>query len=516
MCDVVAVVPVFVTTGAVLLPSLIAVMATIGALLVRPRQLYRLCLSHRRATFLVICGIAILFTGIHFVSKASLRLHRPQAAMDNRIGWEAVAKRIIAAEAAGLPALPSSSGFPATQVAQTTAPSEGGAKRSLQLVWKFAPPQTMFMGKPIITRDRIYTAACQVDLGGYTGMLACLNRRTGLPLWQITQLQGEYLRPFFSSPALTADEKYLIVGQGFHEDKDCSLLCIEAASGKLHWAVKTPLHIESSPAVAGDTVVVGVGAIEDPTGASDRDPGFVLAVRISDGRVLWRERVVDPESSPAIAADGSVYIGSGVNGNAVVALRHEQDEELQRQNLKRLLWRAPTGQPMTGPITLWEDLVMAGGGNGDIVHSNEHAQGVVVALNRQSGAIVWQTALPDAVLGRVVPFERTLLCPVRNGEVIALDSGKGQIRWRTRISGDAPILSACCVQSGCIYAVSSDGYLAVLKASDGAMLAKTRLNDEGNGGSGLTVSSPQVVDGQVIVGSETGGLRCLHAWTNRN
>jgi outer membrane protein assembly factor BamB len=105
--------------------------------------------------------------------------------------------------------------------------------------------------------------------------LACLDGETGKPLWQTTEVKGEGpqtqnsvfgnpapLRPFFSSPAVTQDGKYLVIGQGLHEDRDCSLLCFDASTGQLRWAVKTPLHIESSPAIAGDVAVVGAGAVE--------------------------------------------------------------------------------------------------------------------------------------------------------------------------------------------------------------------------------------------------------------
>jgi hypothetical protein len=41
------------------------------------------------------------------------------------------------------------------------------------------------------------------------------------------------------------------------------------------------------------------------------------------------------------------------------------------------------------------------------------------------------------------------------------------------------------------------------------MLKKTSLNDQSKPGTGLTLSTPRVTGGRVMVGSETGGLRCL-------
>ena len=61
----------------------------------------------------------------------------------------------------------------------------------------------MFLSGPAVAGKRVFAAGCQTDLGGYTGLLACIDSETGKPLWQVTQVAGEDLRPFFSSPALT-------------------------------------------------------------------------------------------------------------------------------------------------------------------------------------------------------------------------------------------------------------------------------------------------------------------------
>ena len=50
--------------------------------------------------------------------------------------------------------------------------------------------------------------------------------------------------------------------------------------------------------------------VEGPDGKAVSDPGFVLGVRISDGRLLWKQPVNDPESSPAIDESGMVFSGS--------------------------------------------------------------------------------------------------------------------------------------------------------------------------------------------------------------
>jgi outer membrane protein assembly factor BamB len=414
----------------------------------------------------------------------------------------------VSASAAESPAYPAASSA-LSRISSRCFYTGGPAPLQLTPIWSYKPEDTLFLGHPRVVGNHVYAAGSQSDLGGYTGLLACLDAETGKTLWQIHEMEGEFLLPFFSSPAVTEDGQYLVIGQGLHSDRDCSLLCFNAETGQLHWRVQTPLHIESSPAIIGDIAVVGAGAIEGANGRALGDPGFCLAVRISDGQELWRYPVNDPESSPAVDEQGRVYIGSGRNGNAVVALRSDSPQALQAQGLDRLIWRRPVTQPITGPITLAGRVVIACGGNSSMVHSHRDAQGLVVALDRETGAIIWQSEFKDAVLGGIAHHDTTLICPVRTGEVVALALEDGHERWRTRINGEVPVLAGCAFTGTHVYAVSSDGYLVVLDAQDGRLLERVYLNDRACPGSGLSLSAPQINAGRVLVGSETGGLRCL-------
>jgi outer membrane protein assembly factor BamB len=513
-----AVVPIFTSAGAALLPTILTVLASIAAIVLKPRELVGLCRRHPMAIGVWAGAIAL---GLVFTTwlLASGMPFRPAASSDPRTAircdWAKVAEGIIAQERAGK--APTSS----AEDAHSDAPLvlgrdfnrcffDGGLSPvNLKQQWSFRPEETMFISSPTVAGKRIFTAGCQSDLGGYTGLLACIDLETGKPLWQITQVGDEVLRPFFSSPALTQDGKYLVIGQGLHADQDCSLLCFDAATGRFQWAVKSSLHIESSPVIYKDMAIVGAGAIEGPDGKATGDPGYVIAVRIADGRELWRQSVNDPESSPAVDSQGTVYIGSGFNGNAIVAIRSDSDEVLRNKNLDRIVWRTPVAQPVTCAISLCDDLVIAGEGNSDVVHSNKNAKGLVVALQRDTGKIRWQRSFDDGVLGQIACRDGILICPSRTGEVTALAVNDGRVLWRAPISGNAPVLAGCAFTGRRVYAVSSDGYLAVLDAKDGKVLEKMYLNDQGKPGAGLMLSSPFVAQGRVIVGSETGGLHCL-------
>ena len=526
-----AVVPIVVNAGAAVLPAVVAAMASFAVILLKPRELMRLLRRRKLAAGAVAGGLVVLVAGLCWWHSRSSVQHsrRNEAEQSGHVDWAKVAEDIIARErlrqsgailagtasgSSGELATaphPIDSGFQPLGGGDYSRTLATGGQSPVGLIpaWSFHPEATVFFCDPVIIGNRIYAAGCQPDLGAYTGLLTCLDLDTGKPIWQKTDDANGPLRPFFSSPTLSKDGKYLFIGQGLHQDRDCSLLCYDTATGEQVWAVKTPLHVESSPAVFGDIVVVGAGAIEGADGKAAGDPGFVLAVHIPDGKTLWKQPVNDPESSPAIGDNGIVYIGSGLNGQAVVAIRSDTDEELQKKKLNRVAWRTAVGQPMLGPITLAGQAVIAAGGNGDMVHSSSNPQGLVVALNQQDGKILWQASLPDAVLGSVASLDGKLICPVRNGEVVALAAGDGSVLWRARVSGQAPVLAGCAATKDRIYAVSNDGYLVALSTADGQVLEKFYLNDQSQPGTGLSMSSPQVVGNRIIVGSESGGLRCV-------
>ena len=83
-----------------------------------------------------------------------------------------------------------------------------------------------------------------------------------------------------------------------------------------------------------------------------------------------------------------MYIGSGFNGNAIVALRGESDDDLNARHLDRVRWRTAAPYPITDAVTLSGDLAIVGGGNSDYVYAAPRPAGVVMALDRKSGELL--------------------------------------------------------------------------------------------------------------------------------
>jgi len=524
MDDILAVVPIFVNVGAAVFPAVIAALGSILGVLFRPRELLRLSIHRPVAAMFVlvvlsgVSGLAIMFFGLTPVAS--------QRRADRRIDWNEVALRIIARNENAVhrgattgPAVVKTTGPFIFRGGPSRCGYDGGpvpAKLAPRPFYK--PPDAMCLASPAVIGRRVFGATATMDPTGIYGSIFCIDAGSGKEKWVIDCYkdpdsgQEVMFKGFFSSPAVTADGKYLVIGQGLHDDVDCSLLCLRTDDGKLHWRIKTPLHIEGSPAILGDLVVAGAGAIEGPDDRPIGDPGFVFGARISGGkgRELWRWPVKDPESSPVISSDGICYIGSGVGGCELVALRTGTDADLESAGLKRSVWRVATPYPATGAVTLHGDRVIIGCGRGNYIQADPNPAGAVIAFDRHSGRQVWKAPMPDAVLGAVAADGGKVICPVRNGEVVALNLSDGAVLWRRRVNDTSPVLAGPALAGPMVYAVSRDGYMALIDAQSGRAVDKHFLDDRANPGErGLSLSSPVVAGGWLYVGSETGGLRCF-------
>ncbi|MFQ3671457.1 MAG: PQQ-binding-like beta-propeller repeat protein [Verrucomicrobiia bacterium] len=519
-----AVVPILVTGGAAILPAILAAVAGFIALLFKPRELWRACKRYPGRLAGVVGGLIALGLLIPWV----MSLFEPGGGENRRpdrlaaseavsgTDWSAVALEILARQQRGavvpvtleMPPVVEAEGGQALMFRRNSSRlgGDGPSPVKLREVWSYRVGNAMWLSSPLVRNGRVYAAYTLLDPPRSFGGVVCLDASTGREIWMTETLDRagqQDMQGFFSSPALTADGKNLLIGQGLHYDKDAPLICLDAETGEVRWVVPTTLHVESSPAIDGDIVVVGAGAIEDSkTRRPIGHPGYVFAVRISTGEEVWRFDIADPESSPAIA-DGVAFIGSGFNGKEVVALR------IDPASSERLVWRTSVPHPATGPVTVAGDTVLIGVGNGDFVFADPNPEGFVIAMDRATGRELWRSRQPDAVLGPVAVKEGRVVVPVRNGELVMLRLEDGQEVWRARLS-QSPVLAGPAVLKGLIYVTSADGYLHVVEPEDGSVAEKILLNDPARPGElGLTMSSPWVTGGRVYVGSETGGLRAF-------
>ncbi len=227
-----AIIPILVQSGTSVLPALFAGAGTFVVTLFRPFRSARGLLW--KPSFILTCAMVTILI---FVGPGIIRATRPHSR--DRTDWAQVAINIIRRDQ--LPKV---------------APANDNGPIHLRPLWEYTLPEASFLSTPVFKDNRLYGASCVVDVGATFGSVFCLDATTGQPIWQVEKIGNENLKGIVSSPAVTTDGKYVLIGEGLHFDQACHLICLDARTGELHWKVDVPQnHVESSPALSNEFVV---------------------------------------------------------------------------------------------------------------------------------------------------------------------------------------------------------------------------------------------------------------------
>jgi outer membrane protein assembly factor BamB len=178
-----------------------------------------------------------------------------------------------------------------------------------------------------------------------------------------------------TAPAVVGDS--VVVGSGQFEEHgktvgDRAVICLNAADGSVRWRVPVEHNPWASPAVVGDRVFVGCSSERFEEDKLARSVGEVICLSLSDGKLLWRHKAGGGVlSSVAVSGKSVVFCDSG---GSVTALDLEG----------KPIWQVkPAGGFMSAPTI-----------SGGYVYTADVA-GVVVALKLADGSEVWRLQLAD-------------------------------------------------------------------------------------------------------------------------
>lgn len=204
--------------------------------------------------------------------------------------------------------------------------------------------------------------------------------------------------------------------------------------GNVLWRVKAQRKLYGSPAVGADGTVY-VGSQDDRLYAVSRE-----------GKIRWSTNLgADVDCAPSVDDDGTVV--AGADGGAIVALDGASG---------KVRWRAQVGGHVRGSLTITRAGVVVAGTYGPAP--------AVVAVDGATGRELWRFAVRGTgatefgVHGSPVEDAAGNLYFGAQDDVVYSLTGDGRLRWRVGTGGDvdAPVILA---GNGRLLAASDDGKL---------------------------------------------------------
>ena len=347
------------------------------------------------------------------------------------------------------------------------------------LSWVFKDKEAMavdFSSSPAVVGNRLYIGSAHGSIFSLGGATYCIDTESKQVIWRYNSPT-----PIFSSPSVAGGRVY--IGEGYHQDSDCHLRCLDAKTGDPIWSFKTASHVESTPFISQGKLYFTAGA------------DGVYCIDALEGQQIWHYESVHADMSPVVHK-GKVYFGTGYGTYQIFAIDAETGTEIWSTQMPYPVWGSPSAN---------ENLVFFGLGRGNFSESAPIPAGKVVALNAETGDIVWEYEAEDAVLTAIAVQNGHVTFGSRDGYVYCLQETDGKLNWQTDVGG--PVVSSPTVTTEIIYAAAKNGYIYALSADNGKMQWEfdTRTvtrNIE-------LYSSPAVANGLLYIGSSDRYIFCL-------
>ena len=236
------------------------------------------------------------------------------------------------------------------------------------------------------------------------------------PLWHVSMGRGVR-----GSPAL--GEGIVAVGTA-----DRTIVLVDRSSGEVLWRTRLDGTVRSGPLLDEDRLYI----------ASEAQPdGRVYAVRLRDGRVLWRTRT------------GSVAAPLAFDGDALYAGTEEGMVLKLEPERGRVQWRtALAGAVRAGPVVTPHGLVVA------------TTSDTLFLLDRDNGTVRSRLRLPGSVLATPATDGRRVYLATVNGHMVAVDLASWTVSW-DRPAGEA-VYGAPALVADTLFVLARDGRLWII------------------------------------------------------
>lgn len=384
------------------------------------------------------------------VDDARRRLDGPHAAGDRGGTADAPTLRSDAARTAAAPgSVPS------------TAPTEE---------WSAAPDWETDAGEPADVACSVVDGA--VYVAGRTWVWA-LELATGALRWRFERApvedagrDGPGLGDLFgdggdafdaarSAPTVADGSVYV----GHAGDTSPGVYALDADTGAERWTSLAECHVETTPAVVDDAVLVG-----------DVD-GTLSAIATDDGRPRWQFDTPSAAACSTPATDGdTAFVLAGDNVHAVAAA-----DGTERWSTAVGAGDAGTNAtPQSAPAVRRDTVYVCPGG------------AAVVALDAVDGRQRWRVDLADAGGALAAVGRRRVFVGLDDGTIRAYDAVDGSVEWTRAVADHGRLLPA--VVGDTLVAANATGSLHALSRDDGTEAWQTTVTDP-------LGTAPVVVDG---------------------
>jgi outer membrane protein assembly factor BamB len=355
-------------------------------------------------------------------------------------------------------------------------PTDAGPMRP-GVVWRFrCPGDARLYASPVVAGGEVIAVATQTDITGgrLVNRVYRLDAASGKQVGSIDLPQAGV-----SSPAVRGG--LVVLGEGYHEDRDCSLRILDRRSGMEVGSYRTASHVESSPALDGNRVYFGAG--EDG----------IFGIELTDDgtpRPLWHVRGDHIDAAPVVAG-GTVCVGSGIGdagqSPALLAINAANGD---------VRWRVPAPlSAIAGPSVDGARIFFALG-NGKLNQNAERPAGAIWCLDRKTGDRLWQVSLPASIYASPVCSDDRVVCARGDGVVQCLRQGNGGEIWQTSVG--RRIVAGPIFSGGAVFVVDESGLLVRLDAATGQI--RWKFDDLQEAAlAGDVRASPVLAGGRIIV-----------------
>src|ERR1044072_2364 len=189
--------------------------------------------------------------------------------------------------------------------------------------------------------------------------------------------------------------------------------------------------------------------------------GTIVALKASDGRLLWRSEMGGELSASPVADEGSIYVASET-------ITSDSDSRGSSGALRALgreggvtQWMTPLVKPLRGALAISDRKLFAGGSDGR-----------AYAFDKRTGGVLWSIPFSSPFNGQPVLSNGRVYFGSEDGTLIALDEATGRMLWRYRTKG--ALHGPAAVAGDIVFFGSGDGYVYALSTDRGRLKWRKR------------------------------------------